>query len=174
MAICLNCLAGYPWECLKPDVNGYASCCAVENKESPIRIGPVKDNSEVTDLESTGRKRAAELYPLTEGMICEWAGLKFAGGGIVPIIGCNSNLATNRHHGPDKNTLNNSSDNLHRICSTCHNRWHTNNDGYYPNTRPSGDIPFIPVGEYKKHDSETKASHQEIIESELKWRTKKK
>jgi len=36
-----------------------------------------------------------------------------------------------RHHGPDKNTLNNEKGNVHRICHSCHNRWHTLNDEDY-------------------------------------------
>ena len=72
---------------------------AVQKKE----IGrPKKDKSSIKDLQSTGRKRAAELWPITDGMACEWKGLLNAGGGIEPIIGCIGNPATDRHHGPDK------------------------------------------------------------------------
>jgi hypothetical protein len=49
---------------------------------------PMLDNSKVTDITSTGRKRAAMLYPVTEGMTCQWAGLMYAGGGVQTIIGC--------------------------------------------------------------------------------------
>lgn len=171
--LCKYCLQGYPWECEYPDEDGYASCIA-----TPVvkvdRLGPVKDNEDVTDLESTGRKRAAQLYPLKEGMICEWANLKYAGGGVVSVVGCNGNLATNRHHGPDKNTLNNEVGNVHRICASCHNRYHSANDSFYNGDRPSGSIPWLPSGTLIAHDTETKASPQEIIESELKWRTQKK
>lgn len=56
---------------------------------------------------------------------------KNAGGGKIPIVGCLDGMQQARHHGPDKNTLNNERGNVHRICHTCHNRWHTLNDPDY-------------------------------------------
>ena len=44
-----------------------------------------KSLSEYSDPVSTGRKRAKEMYPIHAGMVCEWAGLKLAGGGVIPI-----------------------------------------------------------------------------------------
>jgi hypothetical protein len=96
-------------------------------------------------------------------MVCEWASLKEAGGGVFPIIGCPGNNAVNRHHGPDKNTLNNESTNVHRICSPCHNRWHTRNDPIYEE--------FFGSEKWKTHDPITQASDLEVLEHEVYWKT---
>lgn len=126
----------------------------------------LKDISEYKDPISTGRKRAAEMYPFSPGMACEWANLKNAGGGVVPIVGCIGRPATDRHHGPDKNTMNNAEGNVHRICSFCHNAWHGANDPFY-GERPSPDKPFVPVeGEMKEHDPLTKATTEEVLQAE--------
>lgn len=45
-------------------------------------------------------------------------------------VGCD-NLQQCRHHGPDKNTLNNDPGNVHRICHWHHNNWHALNDPDY-------------------------------------------
>ena len=125
-----------------------------------------KNISEYKDPISTGRKRAAEMYPINPGMACEWANLKNAGGGVVPIVGCIGRAATDRHHGPDKNTMNNAEGNVHRICSFCHNAWHGANDPFY-GERPAPDKPFIPIaGEIHAHDPHTKATTAEILEAE--------
>lgn len=85
------------------------------------------------DQQSTGRKRAAVLYPLDRSLLCEWANRGNVGGGIT-IDGCGlrdgttANLQQCRHHGPDYNTLNNDPENVHRICHSCHNSWHAVND----------------------------------------------
>jgi hypothetical protein len=131
------------------------------------RTGPVKEDEEVTDPKSTGRKRAVLVKPITEGMVCEWANLKFAGGGIYPVIGCPGNPATNIHHGPDKNTLNNDLTNLHAICSPCHNRWHTRNDPTYPEDIPGN--TWIPNGDWRTHDNSTMATIEEVLEHETYW-----
>lgn len=126
----------------------------------------LKNISEYKDPISTGRKRAAEMYPLTQGMVCEWANLKKAGGGVVPIVGCIGRAATDRHHGPDKNTMNNAEGNVHRICSFCHNAWHGVNDPYY-GERPTPDKPFVPIrGELQAHDPITKATTEELLAAE--------
>jgi len=144
---------------------------------------PMSEPSEITDITSTGRKRAAMMYPIFKDMKCEWAGLRYAGGGVEPIIGCFGNVIQptkgpdkgDRHHGPDKNVINNAPDNVHRICSTCHNRWHALNNKYY-GPRPPADEPFMPLEEYicKKHDTETKATDKEIADNETWWVTKHK
>jgi hypothetical protein len=130
-----------------------------------------KDLADYKDPVSTGRKRAAEMYPISAGMVCEWANLKRAGGGVVPIIGCVGRPASDRHHGPDKNTMNNAPGNLHRICDFCHNTWHAANDPFY-GERPVHTKPFIPEGEkgvgWFDHDPVTKASMEEILEAEAK------
>src|SRR5205809_2598849 len=84
-----------------------------------------KDDSALIDQQSTGRKRAAKAYPMDPTMLCEWSMKKNVGGGKNPIVGCLAGLQQARHHGPDKNTLNNEQGNVHRICHHCHNRWHT-------------------------------------------------
>ena len=130
-----------------------------------------KSLADYKDPISTGRKRAAEMYPIQAGMVCEWAGLRSAGGGYYPIVGCVGRPASDRHHGPDKNTMNNAPDNLHRICDFCHNTWHALNDPHY-GERPEHTKPFIPQGELNVdwflHDSVTKATMEEIIEAETK------
>jgi hypothetical protein len=128
-----------------------------------------KDISEYKDPLSTGRKRAASMYPIETGMVCEWAGLKNAGGGVVPIVGCLGRPASDRHHGPDKNTMNNAPDNMHRICDFCHNTWHGINDPHY-GPRPDHTLPFTPKGKFGEdwfaHDSVTKATTDELIAAE--------
>jgi hypothetical protein len=130
-----------------------------------------KSLADYKDPISTGRKRAAEMYPIHPGMVCEWAGLRRAGGGVVPIVGCVGRPASDRHHGPDKNTMNNAPLNMHRICDYCHNTWHAVNDPHY-GERPEHTQPFIPKGdldvEWFLHDAATKASMEEIIEAETK------
>lgn len=190
---CSYCAVGFHWEC--PNPNGIECCCtlldnstagpsnlrdvligssgAVEKKE---RGGQIKNMADVNDLESTGRKRAAKLFPIPkEGeprypLACEWQGLVAAGGGVIPIVGCDSGLAKNIHHGPDKNTLANFVGNVHRICSPCHNRWHTINDKYYLGVRPEGDMPYVPLEEYDwfTHSLE-RATKEQLALSEAAW-----
>ena len=126
-----------------------------------------KDISEYKDPVSTGRKRAAQIAPISAGLVCEWAGLKYAGGGVKPIVGCIGRPASDRHHGPDKNTMNNLLGvNLHRICDHCHNTWHAINDPYY-GERPNHTEPFVPIDmKCLPHDPKTKATTTEIIEFE--------
>lgn len=94
-----------------------------------------KSDNALRDQQSTGRKRAAKMYPLDPEGDCEWKMHSNCGGGVNPIVGCLEGKQTDRHHGPDKNTLNNEKGNVHRICSNCHNRWHArNNPGYVVTT----------------------------------------
>src|SRR5690606_5035839 len=94
----------------------------------------------LSDPASTGRKRVAEMYPIPVGLVCEWANKQHCGGGVEPIVGCLGNPATDIHHGPDKNTLNNAKvsrgigvqENVHLVCSFCHNTWHARNNSFYP------------------------------------------
>jgi hypothetical protein len=133
-----------------------------------------KDPSQYADPMSSGRKKAARVAPIKPGMICEWAWLAKAGGGVVPIIGCPGRPASDRHHGPDKNTLhNNVGVNLHRICDWCHNQWHAKNDPFYGERprNPDGSIdatkPFIPEGtEVLAHDPETRATDEEVYQED--------
>lgn len=161
----MNCGAGLHFECLSI-LNG--NCCckneAVEENEEEYEEETRQTgrkwsrDSTLKDQQSTGRKRAAVMYPLDEMAVCEWAKCKFAGGGKHPIIGCPGNLQKARHHGPDKNTLNNEKGNVHRICVHCHNRWHTKNDPDYD-----------PENIGKAHDPDTKATFDEIAHNEVYW-----
>jgi hypothetical protein len=170
---CPECAVGYHWECFQQPC-----CCGNPVTEviqgSKERGGQIKDPDEIGDIESTGRKRAAQLYPFYEGMKCEWRELYWAGGGVVPIIGCREGLAEARHHGPDKNTINNSPVNVHRICHDCHNRWHALNDSFYTNVRPGTNVAYVPTVDFKQHDSATKATEVEVVFSELWFKTKTK
>lgn len=148
-----------------------------------------KDPSEYEDPLSTGRKMAEKAAPIKVGMVCEWAWLAAAGGGIEPIIGCPGRPASDRHHGPDKNTLNNVVGvNLWRICDWCHNTWHARNDPYYGSRptfkdeggndlidnqgRPKVDAsqPFLPLPEYadryRDHDPHTRAPDAVVYEED--------
>lgn len=101
---------------------------------STANIGTLKD------VASTGHKRAARMYPIEPGMVCEWARLQDCGGGVRPVVGCMGAPASDVHHGPDKNTLNNSkasrgvgwAENVWLLCSDCHNSWHAANDEFFP------------------------------------------
>lgn len=161
---CVSCGSGMHFECIT--VNNDGECCCLNDTpvaeeiedEPSYKNRTYKTERSLKDQQSTGRKRAAKLYPLDGEAPCEWLGLKFAGGGSIPIVGCSSGKQEARHHGPDKNTLNNDKGNVHRICTKCHNRWHTRND------------PTYVAGEIKHyHDERTKASVADTMESELYW-----
>jgi hypothetical protein len=185
--VCWGCVVGLHTECYDPqaqdsidgDPELFTCCCSLRpaEVEAPVEKRlpgrPVLAPGDVTDPTSTGRKRAALMAPIFPGMVCEWAGLKYAGGGVEPIEGCDGNTIADvkknadlpegidsrgdRHHGPDKNTLNNELRvNLHRICSFCHNRWHARNDPHYAGTRPDAGQPWLPATEWKEHDPVTK------------------
>jgi hypothetical protein len=182
MVNCLPCVSGYHSECWIPTEEGLCHChedtppVVIHSDETKERGGQLKDRADVTDWESTGRKRAAKLYPLNRENDCEWKGLKLAGGGPVPILGCLAGKQEAIHHGPDKNTLSNFVGNVHRICHTCHNRWHTLNDSFYPSERPNGDTPFIPVGLGEivtAHDGLTKFNPEEFAANEMMWLDRK-
>lgn len=194
--ICL-CVVGIHEECNDyiphPELGerGIYTCCCHNTVEiTPSEVshegerGWYKENGEVRDVLSTGRKRAAELYPIHDGMVCEWSGLRYAGGGVIPIIGCrgttliaekgNGANTGHIHHGPDKNTLNNEEGNCHRVCTTCHNRWHTLNDPYYGDRPPNGE-PFLPVGfASQPHDPNTQATIMQQFNWERWWQKKPK
>lgn len=116
-----------------PDADDNSDSADLSDDNSDIDSGhkTYKDDSALRDQQSTGRKRAARWFPLDETKLCEWSMKVNCGGGQNPITGCAANLQQARHHGPDKNTLNNEQGNVHRICHTCHNRWHTLNDEGY-------------------------------------------
>lgn len=134
--------------------SGEQAADTVDHKRS-TRTRRLKRDDALKDQQSTGRKRAAELYPFLDAdgnrlkrgadeslfRDCEWAGQVSCGGGTAPIRGCGLDgrpigKGINRHHGPDKNTLNNEKGNVHRICPSCHNRWHAANDPDYDPNKP--------------------------------------
>lgn len=147
-------------------------CDAIDNhvpridvSDIPDDVGPVreintyKSDNALRDQQSTGRKRAAAMYPFIEGGDCEWQGMKNCGGGKHPIVGCQDGKQQARHHGHDKNTLNNETGNVHRICHTCHNRWHARNDPDYVQAN---------VHLYNSHSPEP-ADIEDFIANEVEW-----
>lgn len=158
---CLPCSRGFHAEC-------YTKCkkCHPEKKRPEKVEAPTvkeykkkgKTAKDLKDAKSTGRKRAAELYPIIDNAACEWKGQKNCGGGDYPIIGCLDGKQQHRHHGPVKDTTRNQQGNVHRICTPCHNHWHELNDINY-DARRFGLLP---------HDSEP-ASPEEIINNALEW-----
>lgn len=145
----------------------------------PDAWGSTKDIGTLVDPESTGRKRMAKLYEIAVGQVCEWAGLANAGAEFMPvgIVGCVNNPATDLHHGPDKNTLNNEkvsrgvgvNENIHVICSECHNSTHAANDPYYPEYDRVDDqerpwLPIYPDGWQPQEPR--KATTDELFEEE--------
>lgn len=107
-----------------------------DDSAKPQKVRSQKRDAALKDQQSTGRKRAARAYPLHRDQPCEWRNKVGQGGGNFPIKGCDNGLQQSRHHGPDKNTLNNEDGNVHRICHTCHNRWHAANDPNYIPGKP--------------------------------------
>lgn len=131
---------------------------------------PTLTAEEMKDPVGSGRRRAERLTPIPEGYLCEWSLLQNAGGGVVPIVGCAGNTATDRHHGPDKSTLNNYVGiNLHRICADCHNRWHVMNDPYY-DERPANNLDYFPREDYVQHDRITRADPIHVVKHEAWWK----
>lgn len=162
---CSACGRGLHRECLK----GCKKCHSKEKKlveeDGPIRSvssrepGERKKNN-LKDPSSTGRKRAAELYPIEVGMPCEWRGLRNCGGGRNPIIGCYDGVAKHRHHGPIKDTTRNERGNLHRICTNCHVHWHELNDLEY-NAKDFELLPHAPV----------EATPEVLVQNVLDWKS---
>lgn len=167
-------MQGFTWECRVKECDNTSEPENMNTEPDPEQAGgfmpsmPVttintyKDDSAIRDQQSTGRKRAAKMYPLDKNAPCEWAMLKNCGGGKMPITGCRDGMQQSRHHGPDKNTLNNEQGNVHRICHTCHNRWHALNDEGYVWTEI-----------HAKHNP-FNATDEDIKFSELFWASNKK
>lgn len=175
---CLVCARGFHEECLHG--------CVEHNKESATPVAEtlsekfeefiddvLDDDGDATetrkrgttaeglkDPKSTGRKRAARLYPLDRQSDCEWKGYKNCGGGLRPIIGCIDGKQQHRHHGPVKNTTRNHEGNVHRICTACHNHWHELNDLVYDELN-YGLLPHDPVA----------ATPEEIAKNISDWLT---
>ncbi len=185
---CFPCSVGLYGECLnlqpiEGDPDHFLPCYGktlAQAAEQTEKRGPgrpvVEDFDDEKKLMATGRKRAAMMYPIIEGQECEWAWLRYAGGGVETIIGCKGNLlhkGQNQsavHHGPDKSVLNNAPNNVHRICTRCHATWHLLNNKYY-GKRPEKGRPFVPVGyEQLEHDKNTKATEEEIDAFDTWWK----
>lgn len=179
---CIDCGRGWHDTCW--DEEGCEACHPstqsvpfIEDKKEETELKEYKDRS------STGRHRAAVMYPIIcrtcnspttktnkdeaacncDNRVtdpCEWQGKKNCGGGVNPIVGCKNGSQEHRHHGPIKDPLRNEVGNVHRICSTCHNRWHMINDLYY--------IPA--VAETQKHDP-IQASEDDINIYEMMWQS---
>ena len=194
--MCSACAVGLYAECENPrplqDDPSWFLPCAKLFVDAPVgavkgSVGrPTLDPNQITDARSTGRKRAIQIAPILSGMLCEWSGLKHAGGGATPILGCKGNKLSpvkggehglkqgDLHHGPDKNTLNNApGTNLHRVCSVCHHRWHAANDKSYDRGgRPEAAFPFLPIEPYFLHDPLTRYTDEEYDKAEAWWETK--
>lgn len=140
--MCFDCAQGFHFDCYST-VDGNCCCGGLndgretseqsgEKLSTGLRDGLVwaKADAQIRDIKSTGRKRAAKLYPIDVHGDCEWRSLLFAGGGITPIIGCSSGTMKHRHHGPIMLTTVNIEGNVHRICDPCHRVWHVCNDAY--------------------------------------------
>lgn len=159
---CTACGRSFHEEC--ENEKGCDDCHKKEVVEATEKISgkmgrPQLGDDEVTDVLSTGRKRAAKLYGhlMDKTLPCEWRGKKNVGGGI-PIYGCINGFRQDIHHGPDKTTTNNSRSNVHLICKKCHKRWHMVNDPVYDKDK------YI----LTKHEP-VDAEHKELYDNELKW-----
>lgn len=152
MTACFMCLAGLHTSCQRtscdcnhlsqPTVSVPTTTEELVNEETTSRgrknqsgrsgiFRSGKRDAVLKDQQSTGRKRAARLYPLDRNADCEWRAQTNCGGGTSPILGCVLGKQEARHHGPDKSTSNNEEGNVHRICHACHNRWHAANNAEY-------------------------------------------
>lgn len=196
---CTYCNADMHFICVEEALEGKDCCCEgegfvgepIKQLLSTKRGRPhITDGSKLADVLTTGRHRAAVRISkeyLAAQHVCSWAGLAAAGGGVVPIIGCPGNIATDRHHGPNKSVLDNDDNyldfghNLHAICRFCHARWHGNNDKYYrpegwvkgnPEPRPPNGEPWFPREPFKytAHDPITKATDTDIKIHESWWK----
>lgn len=192
---CLACVVGLFEECHNPrEVPGesdfiipcgvWMGATVLADPKVKGAIGrPLSDPDQITDPTSTGRKRAAAMHPILDGMRCDWSGLKHAGGGVVPIVGCDGHLLRaskgkfdgstwqgDLHHGPDKNTLHNTPGvNLHALCNQCHKRWHELNNPHYDEPRPPAGTTWVPNEDYYAHDPITAFTEDEWKIAEKWW-----
>ena len=145
---CFSCVRGFYKECgHKPPVENTESIASELTLEEPAYVPQRKHKRDdnLKDQQSTGRKRAARMYPLLDDHPCEWLEASPEnpmGGGEHPVtVSCRELTIGQqaRHHGPDKNTLNNDPGNVHRICHWHHNLWHRQNDPDYDPNKPLKD-----------------------------------
>jgi len=158
---CFNCGRGFHEECLTKCKKCHPVAISSAGKilTGQGRGAPLKSPEDMKDLESTGRKRAAMMWPLSRGAFCEWQGKKNCGGGKQTIVGCIDGKQVNIHHGPIKNTTRNNRENVHKICSPCHNRWHALNDEIYDEE----------IYETLPHQPEV-ATPDELVDNEIYWK----
>jgi len=177
--VCISCAGDYPKEYCLELYDGREYCRDnAEQAEEPqvLSFDPdlteEKEEKVLKDPVSAGRKRAAVIYKIEPGQICDWAWKKHAGGGIYPIVGCTGRPASHIHHGPDKSTLNNERSNISLVCEFCHNRWHVANDKTYTTKRPEDNSAWLPDDKggihiiHKLSDMQV-ATKQEILMNEL-------
>lgn len=176
--ICISCAADYPQDYCLEVYDGREYCkdnveeSTVEALTLSFDLEESVEPKEMKDPVSTGRKRAAVMYPISGGQVCDWAWKKNAGGSIEPIIGCTGRPASHIHHGPDKSTLVNERSNISLVCEYCHNRWHVANDKYYENPRPADNLSWLPSKNIEGRvihalSDIQKATKQEILVEEM-------
>lgn len=162
MTGCIDCGRGLCVECVICEIDP-CHIAPVASSKTLQGVGrPLKNPDEMLDPKSTGRKRAAKLYPIFEEEPCEWRKQKNCGGGLYPIVGCLSGMQRHRHHGPIKDPRHNEPGNVSRICETCHNRWHARNDPEYDAAK----FATLP------HKPEL-ATEEELAANEMWWRMNK-
>lgn len=137
---CLSCGRGFHDECEEPQSEIHCCCDTEEEEEIPKKQRVDKQRVRRDDVSiSAGRKRAAADFEINMEAPCDWRGKANCGGGFIPVVGCIVGFQVARHHGPDKNTTNNSEENVHLICTPCHNLWHRRNDPEYGQSKcPEG------------------------------------
>ena len=163
---CVPCGRGFHRECRQ----GCKTCHPEIDQDPVLEVESPNDTKErsprnpkklnLKDPKSTGRKRAARLYPINSDDSCEWRGHKNCGGGLRPVVGCFEGNQQHRHHGPVKDTTRNELGNVHRICNDCHVHWHELNDLIYDQSNYEL-LPHQPVD----------ASDVEIVQNILDWKS---
>lgn len=78
---CIDCGAGFHFNCGNPCCCKNETPVAEEEETNSNGSRTYKRDSTLKDQQSTGRKRAARMYPLNFEAPCEWRGLRYAGGG---------------------------------------------------------------------------------------------
>lgn len=146
---CIELLTNMPCDCTHEPVRqptpvstiGDALNLDQEEPDTVTRTRRQKNDDAVTDQQSTGRKRAAKLYPLKDAngnkLPCDYMHKKDALPNYmeVQIDGCGVRPGTMpgpaqaRHHN-DYNTLNNERENVALLCHACHNLLHSRNDPF--------------------------------------------
>lgn len=168
MSACLACGRGFHRECKRcsrgachPQEENHATRGLEQESNGNGEPQKRKKTEEgLKDPKSTGRKRAAKIYPIDLSAPCEWRGLRDCGGGSRPIIGCLDGNQKHRHHGPIKDPRRNHEGNVHRICSACHVHWHELNDLVYDEEKYRL-LPHNPVP----------ATDLEIVQNIMDWKT---